>query len=499
MAGKGAVPNLRDPDACQRREHFGIGLEVPSDQIHFQTNSHLSEIRDRVGITLENELQFPSQSIGFNRVGIQALSQAISHGAMRDSVDRDPPRCHPGTREKVIQDILCWIEERNLSSTVLWVNGRAGAGKLALMQKIAGLGLGESFFFRQDVPGCNVKGYLLCTLIYQLAMNVDDMFEAVDRAVMQDLSLMSATIQLKRLIIEPIRHLPIPLRSFIIIIDGLDECEDFNWHRDILTLIPEHQICDMLEPWTRRLVLDEGYATDIKRYLDDRFEEIYSRSGDIMPDIENPWPTKDDLDWLIWKASRLFIYASTVIKFIGSDPDLRIPEERLNIILKPSPIQDPIQDSAFSGLGRLYTQILSDLSKSAYPSPDSKDLLRILVFLVNPSAMIATIRLGEATLTASKNDLVFKNEHHCMVKFRHASLRDFLTDKAWSVPPEEPLSSVTTCLALDDACDPVVRTPKKLSIGTLDNNSLPFLPTLPGTISDGSDGESYRAIAFSSI
>jgi len=478
MAGKGAVPNLRDPDACQRREHFGIGLEVPSDQIHFQTNSHLSEIRDRVGITLENELQFPSQSIAFKRVGIH------------------PPRCHPGTREKVIQDIICWIEERNPSSTVLWVNGRAGAGKLALMQKIAGLGLGESFFFRQDVPGCNVKGYLLCTLIYQLAMNVDDMFEAVDRAVMQDLSLMSATIQLKRLIIEPIGLLPIPLRSFIIIIDGLGECEDFNRHRIILRSIPEHQICDMLEPWTRRLVLDEGYATDIERYLGDKFKEIYSRSGDIMPDIENPWPTKDDLDWLIWKASRLFIYASTVIKFIGSDPDLRIPEERLNIILKPSPIQDPIQDSAFSGLGRLYTQILSDLSK---PRPDSKDLLRILVFLVNPSAMIATIRLGEATLTASKNDLVFKNEHHGMVKFRHASLRDFLTDKAWSVPPEEPLSSVTTCLALDDTCDPVIRTPKKISIGTLDNHSLPFLPTLPGTITDGSDGESYRAIAFSSI
>jgi len=61
---------------------------------------------------------------------------------MRDSADRDPPpRCHPGTREKATEDIVHWIEELNPSSTVLWVSGRAGVGKSALMQKIAELGL----------------------------------------------------------------------------------------------------------------------------------------------------------------------------------------------------------------------------------------------------------------------------------------------------------------------------------------------------------------------
>ena len=238
---------------------------------------------------------------------------------MRDSADRDPPpRCHPGTREKATEDIVRWIEERNPPSTVLWVNGRAGVGKSALMQKIAELGLvyfGGCFFFRRGTPGCNVKDHLFSTLAYQLAMNVDGMLEAVDRAVMQDFSLpkMSAAVQLKRLILEPILLLPIPVRPTIIIIDGLDECEDFNSQRDILTLIgqvtmdpkipiqfiiasrPEHQICDMFnkEPLflrTRRLVLDEGYdtAADIEQYLRDKFEEIYSRNRDIMPDIESP-------------------------------------------------------------------------------------------------------------------------------------------------------------------------------------------------------------------
>jgi len=183
------------------------------------------------------------KSAGDNRVGIQALSQAISHGAMHDSAERDPPpRCHPGTREKATEDIVCWIEEPTQSSAVLWISGRAGVGKSALMQRIAeldGIYFGGCFFFRRGTPGCNVKDHLFSTLAYQLATNVHGMVEPVDQAMMKDFSLpkRSAAVQLKRLIIEPIRLLPIPARPTIIIIDGLDECEDFNSQRDILTLI----------------------------------------------------------------------------------------------------------------------------------------------------------------------------------------------------------------------------------------------------------------------
>ena len=338
------------------------------------------------------------KSADHNQVGIQALSQAISHGAMRDSADRDPPpRCHPGTRKKATEDIVRWIEEPDPSSTVLWVNGRAGVGKSALMQKIAELGLvylGGCFFFRRGTPGCNVKDHLFSTLAYQLATNVDGMLEAVDRAVMQDLSLpkMSAAVQLKRLIIEPVRLLPIPLPPTIIIIDGLDECEDFNSQRDILTLIgqvtmdlgvairfiiasrPEHQICDTFNKQplfakTRRLVLDEGYDTtaDIERYLREKFEDIHSRNRNIMPDVKSPWPSEEDLETLLWRASGQFIYAATVIKFVDFDADFRTPEDKLNIILKRS----PMQALAFSELDRLYIQILS-----VYP--DSEVLVDML-------------------------------------------------------------------------------------------------------------------------
>ena len=422
---------------------------------------------------------------GHNRVGIQALSQSISHRAMRDSSDRyPPPRCHPGTREKATEDIVRWIEEPNPSSIVLWVNGRAGVGKSALMQKIAELGLvyfGGCFFFRRGTLGCNVKDQLFSTLAYQLAMNVDGMLEPIDRAMIQDFSLpkMSAAVQLKRLIIDPTRL--IPPRPTIIIIDGLDECETFKSQRDILTLIgrvtmdpdvairfiiasrPEHQICDMFnkEPLlskTRRLILDEGYdtAADIERYLRDRFEEIYLCNKGIMPDVKSPWPSKDDLQALIWRASGQFIYAATVVKFVDSDTDFHTPEEKLKIILKPG----PMQGSAFSELDRLYTQILS-----VYP--DSEVLVQTLAVIlvlerllshIDPEYMNSLVTIaaitgfGEAKLhlvlrglqsiTEVRTEPVFDdaddkepngtNIRH--VKLSHRSFHDFLTDKARSGP-----------------------------------------------------------------
>jgi hypothetical protein len=407
---------------------------------------------------------------------------------MHDSAERDPPpRCHPGTREKATEDIIRWIEEPNTFSPILWVSGRAGVGKSALMQRIVeldGIYFGGCFFFRRGTPGCNVKDHLFSTLAYQLATNVHGMLEPVDRAMMQDFSLpkRSAAVQLKRLIIEPFRLLPIPLRPTIIIIDGLDECEDFNSQRDILTLIaqvtldpdiairfivasrPEHQICDMFnkEPLfsrTSHLVVDEGYdtAADIERYLRDKFEEIHLRNKDIMPDVVSPWPLAHHLCQLVHRASGQFIYAATVVKFVGSDTDFRTPEERLDIILKSS----PMQASAFSELDRLYTQILS-----FYPHSEVLvHTLGVILVLENvssytypservhsPATIAAITGLGEAKVylvlralqsiievrTAPVFDDADDNEPNGTniqwVELSHRSFHDFLTNEARSGP-----------------------------------------------------------------
>jgi hypothetical protein len=409
---------------------------------------------------------------------------------MRDSSERDPPpRCHPGTREKATEDIVRWIEEPNPSSSVLWVNGRAGVGKSALMQKLAeraGADYGGCFFFRRGVPGCNKKGFLFSTVAYQLAMNIPGMHEHVDSAMSKDSSLprMSAAVQVERLIVEPIKLVrPILPHPAIIIIDGLDECEDHDSQRDILKLVvrvstdpsvpfrfiiasrPEHQICSTFneEPFlstTRRLVLDEEYdsASDIESYLHDKFMEIHRCNGDIMGQIRSPWPSEGNLRKLVARASGQFIYASTVIKFVGSVGDLLSPQEKLDIILHPC----PMQASAFSELDCLYTQILSTYN-------DSKVLVHVLGVvlalealnvdnygddepLTNPEviANIAGLAEGKVLLVLRalqsvaeiQTEPVYDDDDdeepngiiNQRVQLSHRSFHDFLIDRARSGP-----------------------------------------------------------------
>ena len=165
----------------------------------------------------------------------------------------------------------------------------------------------------------------------------------------------------------------------------------------IIASRPEHQICDVFnkEPLfsrTRRLILDEEYDTeaDIKRYLREAFEEIHSHNKDIMPDFRSPWPSEHDLQVLVWRASGQFIYAATVIKFVGSNADFHTPEERLEFILTPG----PMQALAFSELDHLYTQILS-----LYP--DSKALVHTLgVVLVLQTGMVFKYESSPAVIAA---------------------------------------------------------------------------------------------------
>jgi hypothetical protein len=127
-----------------------------------------------------------------------------------------------------------------------------------------------------------------------------------------------------------------------------------------------------------------------------------------MPDVKSPWPLADHLRELVWRASGQFIYAATVIRFVDSDTYLRTPEEKLNIIMKPG----PMQGSAFSELDRLYTQILSQYS-------DSEVLvhtLGVILVLEAPNASSLSynshdnwIRRGKATRGASRTAIHHRN------------------------------------------------------------------------------------------
>jgi hypothetical protein len=265
---------------------------------------------------------------------------------------------------------------------------------------------------------------------------------------------------------EPEKRLPpLPQRSYLVIIDGLDECEDKATQQLILHLLcetitarklplrfligsrPESHIRatfdqKALYTITQRVVLDDTFnpGRDIQVFLEDGFAEICTKHANILSHVEQPWPAKGVIDLLVQRSSGQFIYAATVLNFVGAD--FRSPMKQLGLILKPN-------STAFSDLDRLYTQILS-----VYPS--TTNLVQVLGIIMAFDAGTLTpeviedilgMEKGEGKLVlqglssliafvGDKNEkyLARRNFFRCdgSVYLIHASFGDYLVDSSRS-------------------------------------------------------------------
>ncbi|KAM6490289.1 hypothetical protein JOM56_014266, partial [Amanita muscaria] len=160
---------------------------------------------------------------------------------------------------------------------------------------------------------------------------------------------------------------------------------------------------------------------DIKTYLTSEFARI-TIEQELDPKM---WPGQRIIDTLVSKSSGQFIYASTVIKYIGAEYESAV--ERLNIIvgLKPSTGKSP-----FSELDALYTEIL-------HRQPDKLFLKEFLPVLV-ARTMVAGGNLHEdgAMLLSLDNKQLHRKLRgmDSLLKFKpfidvhHKSFLDFLDE-----------------------------------------------------------------------
>jgi hypothetical protein len=275
---------------------------------------------------------------------------------------------------------------------MLWLYGPAGAGKTAIARKVAeifaeqGLLLASFLFFRSD-PKRNTMKSLVANIAYRVAFVIPGAREPINTAIEADPLILSYSVevQLTKLVFEPLRLLldggyfldhPFPP---LVLIDGLDECMDQNAQTKLIRLLsssvaryqlplkfllvsrPEAHIKSAVtlageQSTISRLELSNDFLPDedIHRFFTDKFHEIKMchpfRSG-----ISSFWPSKQQIDTLICKASGQFIYASLAVRFINAICDS--PMRQLDIVLG---LQPPINhDLPFAELDTLYTFILS--------------------------------------------------------------------------------------------------------------------------------------------
>ena len=382
--------------------------------------------------------------------------------------------CLPGTRESVLRDIMFWAENPQ-GQTVYWLNGMAGTGKSTIAQSFAEMVsrkgiLGASFFCSRDYLNRRELKSIFPTLAHQLAYRYPHLQTHILNIIMQDPTITHSSLvyQLENLLVNPLSRERL---SCIIIIDALDECIDNKPASAILSVLgqfarqlplvkffitgrPEPQIQNgfqlpLLEPLTQIFLLHEVESSsvdkDIQLYLRERLTTISKQRSVELP---SPWPHDSEIKALTKKSSGLFIFASTLVRFIESEH--HGPNERLQLVLSEA---NSTRHEGRAGIDSLYSQILlhafSGISE-AEVFDNVRQVLGAIVLAFNPLSRreLSTI-LGIPTTHISTtlrhlHSIIFippdESKEICIF---HKSFPDYLQDHQRCTDPRFHINSTT--------------------------------------------------------
>lgn len=415
-----------------------------------------------------------------SRLVMEKFARTTIPGAAFDSSERDPPpRCHPGTRLAVVERTLHFFANRERDKSLLWLVGPAGVGKSAIMQTLAetpstpAFTLGASLFF--SVNGRDNGSKAIVTLAYQLAVKSKPYRVFVETEMTNDPTLVEKALapQFGKLIVEPFVTqgiCPGGHERFLILIDGLDECNDPGTQCTILDLISSFcikyptapllwVIASRPEPHITRFLSRPNIApshtkeelevdsddsrADVERYLRIELENIRTKYPAL--DLYPRWPAERDFLKLATTAIGLFAFGKTVVNYID-DPTYANPEAQLQDVLE---VIDEIRSRVgeekrhpMADLDILYSRVVSRIPKATLDDTKKLLLLRLyplpslgplavdnLTFHCNWLGMTGAAAYGalhhlHSVLNIPSPEFAKSQE----ITIRHKSFRDYLID-----------------------------------------------------------------------
>ncbi|KAG8724394.1 hypothetical protein FRC09_019196 [Ceratobasidium sp. 395] len=334
-----------------------------------------------------------------------------SHAAWYSSAESQElyrDECTPDTRVEVLERFRVWRDD-NQSEKIYWLNGMAGTGKTTLSYTLCKQlkedgRLAANFFCSRQLPTCRDAKRILPTIAYQLANFSYPFRYALSRVLEQNPDVYTRRIseQFTKLIYGPLCEVRVSLPSnLVVVIEALDECENPKIVGEILdTLLgrvsdlplkffltsrPEPEIRERMcarsgdrEQFELHLHnLDQSIVkSDIRRYLQDGLKR-----ADI-PDGK--------LDILVERSGALFIYAATVVRYVGVFNFSR-SSDRLEKVLSAS-ISSYGTDTEINSL---YTLIL----ESAFDDPNTTNQEKDEMKLVLHTAICAQEPLSAHIMT----------------------------------------------------------------------------------------------------
>ena len=324
----------------------------------------------------------------------------IANGASFDShSDEHTARCLANTRVELQRQIREWATDPD-GKSIFWLNGMAGTGKSTIAKTMAYTfaddgHLGASFFFKKGEGDRGNASRFFTTIARQLMVRFPELIPWVRLEIESDPSISDKALkeQFERLILQPICHISqVSQSALVVVIDALDECERGEDIRAILQLLA--RVKDEAAIWIRifvtsrpelpirlgfkkmaggtyqDLILHEVSRATIEHDLSMFFEhELVKIREDrsLSPD----WPGGTRLRALVDMAIPLFIFATTVCRYVG---DTRVnPKTRLDNIL------DYHAANNISKLDKTYLSILNQLFDDRDIEDEDVEAFRMIV------------------------------------------------------------------------------------------------------------------------
>ncbi|KAB8293705.1 hypothetical protein EYC80_009191 [Monilinia laxa] len=368
----------------------------------------------------------------------------VNNAAFDSHDEEHNARCYQGTRAELLRHIYSWASDRD-SKCIFWLNGMAGTGKSTISrtvaQNLAQKGeLGASFFFKRGEGDRGHAGMFFATIFTQLVQKLPSLAPHVRDAIEADPGISG--------------------KALVIVVDALDECDREKDVEAIIRLFSKAQHIASLKFFLtsrpelrirlvfkkigdkyRGLVLheipEEIVKEDISSYLEYELaiiREDYNISVTQNRQLSADWPGHTIVQSLVGMAIPLFIFATTICRFIN-DRKCGQPKEQLAEVLKYE------GRSQVSKLDATYLPVLNQLIFEVNPSQrrgilqDFKQVVGSIVILASPLSATSLDRLlgvPEGTV-GSRTDLLHsilsipsRPDHP--IRLLHLSFRDFLTD-----------------------------------------------------------------------
>ncbi|KAF9444818.1 hypothetical protein P691DRAFT_777989 [Macrolepiota fuliginosa MF-IS2] len=328
---------------------------------------------------------------------VEFAKHTIPGAAFDDSDRSPPPRCHPGTRLAVLQRARNFFADPQRDKKMLWVVGPAGVGKSAIMQSLAenvasassDIVLGASLFF--SVNGRADGSKTVTTLAYQIAAQDQSYRHFIQNEVATDPTLFRKAMptQFNKFITEPFARTAVGggRKRYLILIDGLDECDNNDLQCEILDLISSFCVQHSTTPlvWIiasrpephitaffacanatshekEELLIDSDQACkDVERYLRDELGGLRTKYPEVLASFSQ-WPRERDFIKLFAASGGLFAFAFTAVKFIDNpgsgDPESQL-EEFIEVIRDILSQPRDSDEHPMARLDVLYSRIIS--------------------------------------------------------------------------------------------------------------------------------------------